>query len=420
MKKSGFTLIELAIALSIVGVGFFLATSIFTSIARFGVQAKHREKIITLESRLQSALYDINNYAPHKNDLKSNNTPSSIDFYYQKSSSEKIKVAEAQSGATIKTFFNSDLESCASASDPKCIYFIETNWLSFAKLKTQVGISQNQQNPFNISPREFEIPADYYNDVKSLSCPNDGKVYLGIRSYDFSTTPPTVSCWELDTSTTCPTNAYPVRISPKTGSTNTFQVECKSFPKIYCPAGYAPSKVFPVTTVNADLSNACTSILTSKIPLRFKHLSDLIASNTPPAHATHYGLKWISGKLCPDNYTLTAKAPYTGDPVSDFSTLFQIYDGINKSPCGAAQAVCGLDNDAFYCDLCPISGSSYKAGCTASARKFTTAADRSVDPSCPDPKVFALQSANLLSFRNNFECKLKSNLEFVDAQTVPF
>ena len=118
MKKNGLSLIELVLALSIVGMGFFLATYIFSSIGRFGVQARHREKIITLESRLQSALYDVSNYAPHISDLKLNNTPSSIEFYYQKSSSEKVKVAEAQSGTTTKTFFNSELDPCAGASDP--------------------------------------------------------------------------------------------------------------------------------------------------------------------------------------------------------------------------------------------------------------------------------------------------------------
>lgn len=415
---NGFTVVELIAAFAIMGVAFWASTHVFVSIANFGAKAKHRENIISLESRLQSALYNPTNYAPYKAIFKSANNPPQLQLFYQESPTLKTKIATINVGTNTKTYFTQGLSECTTPSDADCTYFIEANWVSFAKIKTQVGFVSTKNPPLKIESRQFEIPEDFFNDTKVLSCPNDGKTYLGVKSYDFSTN--TISCWELDTTTKCPSNSYPVGIQPKPLSTDTFEVKCNSFPKIFCPQGYAPNKVYPIKIAGVDLTKACSSILSSKIPLRFKHINDLITQNTPPSHSTHYGLKWVSGKLCPPNYQLTPKAPYNGNPVSDFKTLFTIQDGLNKTPCAGVSPSCGVTNDIFHCDLCPNSSSSYKAGCNSGGRNFATTPDTNVDPSCQDPKFFSVDSAQLNQFRINYECKLDTNLEFANGQSVPF
>ncbi len=420
LNNKGFTVIELVAAFAIMGVAIWASTHVFTTISNFGAKARHREKIISLESRLQSALYDLANYRPHKTAFQAGNNPSTMQLFFQESASQRNKIAELNVGSPTLIYFTQDLVECTSPTDPQCSYTIEAHWVSFAKLRTHVSFVSTKDMPLKTESREFEVPQDFYNDTKVLSCPNDGKTYLGIKHYDFSTIPPQIKCWELDTSTSCPANSYPAGIKPKALSVDTFEVECKVFPKIYCPQGYAPQKIFPIKTAGADLTNACISILASKIPLRFQHLNDLIRQNTPPAHGTHYGLKWISGKLCPDKYSLSPKAPYAGNAVNDFATLFNIQDGLNKTPCPSVSPSCSVNNELYYCDLCPVSSSAYKAGCKSSGRNFPTLPDTSSDPSCQDPKVFSVDAAQLNQFRNNFECKLNPSQEFANGQLGPF
>lgn len=374
----------------------------------------HREKVITLESRLVSSLYNINNYVNYKTGLKGGVTPPKMTLYYDVSPGVKIKIAEADANLAQKVFFDSNLEECSGSNNLKCLYFVELKWTSFGKLKTQVGLTQTKSGALNLEPHEFEIPQHYYNDNNSLSCPNDGITYLGIKSYDFSTN--TVVCWKLDKSVTCPSNSYPVGIIPKPGSSDEFVVDCKNFPIIHCPQGYAPSKIYPLS--NGSLTKACVSILDSKIPLRIGHIAKMISDNTPPNHSTNYGLKWTAGKLCPSNYLLAPKAPYAGTVTDDLRDIFNIQDGVTKTSCTGVRPVCGLSGNQYFCDMCPVSNSSFMQGC--SVRSFPAPPNASSNATCKDPKIFSISNSALSTFRNNYECKLDTNLEFADAAISPF
>jgi hypothetical protein len=177
-----------------------------------------------------------------------------------------------------------------------------------------------------------------------------------------------------------------------------------------CPEGYAPFKAYPFDL--NSLAGACISIKIETIPIRIGHISTSVKNNQPPNPNNFYGLKWVTGKLCPDGYKITAKTNSALALSTYLKDVFIINDSENKVACPSVQASCGLENESVFCDACPKSDPTRMQGCNL--RPFTNTATSSVDPTCRDPKIFDVNNSGINNLTQNYECRLDSSLKFAD------
>ncbi len=415
-SQRGFTLIEILVALAIVVGGAFLAMQIFDRIALFSKKSSDREKLINLESRLLSAIQNPASYVLHKSDLKVANQVD-IDFFINLDGTS-TRIAELRSSPT-KLYFNEGLVDCGTPSNKDCKFYVELSWSTAPAMSilSKVG-SLEENSSIALSERTYNIPQSFFDEQKKVACPNDGKFYLGIKSFDSTGITPT-TCWSFDKTQRCADNTYPIGLKAKDPLSDELVLDCKSFSDFSCPAGYAPLKAYPLNA--PALQNACVNIKMKNIPLRLGHIKDQIIKNTPPVHASHYGLKWTSAKLCPSGYSVQLKVGKSGTFENDFAAVFDIYDADKKTdfppapPCGV-KPICGKNAENYYCDNCPISDPSRMAGCSASSGHNFSTASGIVDSTCKDPRILAINSTGLSNFTDNYECRLDSAIEFVDGE----
>ena len=439
--QEGFSVLEIIFSLTILIVASVIAIKAMQAIDANSTKSVHINKLLTLDSKLQLAIENSQNYQAYESSLKAGNLPANWDFNFSKAGETSFVIANYTSGTENTLYFDSNLAPCTSTNTARdCPYFTKliisdpkaTPPPYEIKIATVVGLTPGGKNAnalANLSTESspFIVPSGFFDSTKILKCPDDGvSTYLGIHNYDLSTG--TVNCWKLGKKTCTNPDEYPIGLEedPASATNHTLNVKCTSFYKYNCPENYSPSVFYPVNPAlqptPLNLSNACISLI--KKDSGSPHLGHAIASvdsSKPPASATHYGLRWLMLRVCSPGYTPINKSNPSKNFQDDLKNLFEITDSIEKvedactssTPltCGSFQEAGTMPEDgkSFYCDMCPYSmpaaGKTIADGCDK--RPFANGAPTPISVAhCTDPKIFSINSSAKNNITSSYKCEL--------------
>lgn len=435
MRPQGFTTIEALLGLVIAILGVMISVAAFRTIEQSSVRTQDLIRLVNLESSLQIAIEDVKNYIPHRASLDSTTLtlPPLVEFRQYKGGTARLW-GRFVNGASSQLYFDRELKECTgvSTATPQCPYSTKVSmaWDPITKeLKVGGEVSKlasgNGGAPIASPIENFIVPAGYFQETSLLKCPKVvGKTYIGIHSFNMATA--TTQCWELKNST-CPSGQYPRGLKiDTTAATPTFELDCTSFYSFECKESYAPYIFFPLnpsldSVASTNTNNACVNLKKKNVlSPRLSHFQKSLSN----AQVTmgKFGLKWMSGRVCPAGYEPQPKAAAGESFESALKNGLTIGDSILQAggDCTGVKATCTKffydsdpvkDEPGYACDLCPSSAPPAD-GC--SSRNFPHPYDPAtpnVAPQCTNPNITSL---DLASLQSNFNCILIEP-EFSDA-----
>ena len=425
-----FSTLEALFALVIAIGGVMISVAVFRSIEKSSARTQDAIRLINLESSLQVAIEDVKNYIAHRPIFNSGvgQIPPVIEFKHFKGADAR-HLATFEQGRNTRLFFNKDLNVCngVTVATKECPFSTAVSlvWNSVTSQYIVTGeVSRHQvdsSSPINSQLESFVVPSGYFQETSLLKCASvPGKTFIGIQSYNLALG--TTQCWELKNSS-CPQGQYPQGLKvDSTSITPMFELDCTSFYKYECPSSYAPKTFFPInpeqdTDPNTKTNSSCINLKKKNISSpRVSHFLKSIdyAQNV----ALKFGLRWMSGRVCPAGYEPKARDGSNAsfetalrDSISVGDALLQATADCSTNP---VKALCTKfyldaasdpfkDEPAYACDLCPYS-TPPADGC--SSRNFPHPYDTGapvMNPTCSNPNIVGL---NTVFLKTNFDCVL--------------